>query len=742
VDTLASLQVPKTSAPDIRPPSEDRPPSLATIASEATLPTPGFIFPFPVPFSRECATPLCESVATHIREKVDYSVDPCKDFYKYVCGKFRGEDEFSHLKYSSRITTLNYLQNAMVPPSNQRPWEKAAAMFQACVSFASSYLPETIELVRWMISMNLDFYNTTRLAAANPVEVMVRGSLDLGVHVMLAITFQERNFIGNKRAAQIEFSKEEDTWLDKRSKNGFSTNIDDYSLYFLMSGIRRGQDYGLAAKILRYERRLQDITKTFKDSEAGKNEAWTVKKHVKKSWYEWASYFSKYTNGTYRGFDVVLHQPHTTKILYQLFESKHVGAEGLRYLVAWSILRQLADFTEPYLFRGDRSATDACYEHIKKVMNLAITSHFFGQEGSRLMVNQTERMVSQVRSAFRDALLDSLWIGYKEEVGAIRNLDDIVVNVGSPGRRLDPEFIDEYYKAYPDVPVNRLFPSWIKALSLSTHSIWSDQTTVLYDDDVITARYIHDYNIVVIPTAIINRPFFYLDAPMALNYGGLGMPPAVSRVLQIPIENEASSRAPAAATEQQLLGQQGWRSITKHKQQVHRALRKELEELRASLAKIESGHGISQPSSPTPPTPRIQPTIHNTHKRKAVESDSDTTEEVEMVPSDKETPLLNREFALTALNDKIDTLANTLANFIETFKNYTEKADQRFASLEKMGADPTAAKTPQNRNADKPMVTANLPNMISRAKVRPVKAHKLAEETNRDAQKLHNQNGH
>ncbi|KAL1433843.1 hypothetical protein MTO96_012182 [Rhipicephalus appendiculatus] len=174
----------------------------------------------------------------------------------------------------------------------------------------------------------------------------------------------------------------------------------------------------------------------------------------------------------------------------------------------------------------------------------------------------------------------------------------------------------------------------------------------------------------------------------------------------------------------------------------NRALRKELEDLRASLARIESGHGISQPSSPTPPTPRKQPTIHNTHKRKAVESDSDTTEEVEMVPSDKEAPLLNREFALTALNDKIDTLANTLANFIETFKNYTEKADQRFASLEKMGADPTAAKTPQNRNADKPMVTANLPNIISRAKVRPVKAHKLAEETNRDAQKLQNQNGH
>ncbi|KAL1479957.1 hypothetical protein MTO96_051443 [Rhipicephalus appendiculatus] len=49
-----------------------------------------------------------------------------------------------------------------------------------------------------------------------------------------------------------------------------------------------------------------------------------------------------------------------------------------------------------------------------------------------------------------------------------------------------------------------------------------------------------------------------------------------------------------------------------------------------------------------------------------------------MVPSHKEAASRNTECALTKLNDKIEIFANTLAFFMETFKTYTEKADQNF----------------------------------------------------------------
>ncbi|XP_075744555.1 neprilysin-1-like [Rhipicephalus microplus] len=91
-----------------------------------------------------------------------------------------------------------------------------------------------------------------------------------------------------------------------------------------------------------------------------------------------------------------------------------------------------------------------------------------------------------------------------------------------PGRYLDVDFLEALYRPLPDVSHYRLFTSWIKALSISTHQKWADQTTHIYDERNSTAFYFPDMNAMVIPTATIQRPFYYHDAPEALNYGTFG----------------------------------------------------------------------------------------------------------------------------------------------------------------------------------------------------------------------------
>ncbi|KAH7957242.1 hypothetical protein HPB52_016509 [Rhipicephalus sanguineus] len=284
---------------------------------------------------------------------------------------------------SLRIFTLLRLIVPYIPDSNQLSWQKAAGMYQACLSFTSSYETETQYLVEWMRSLNLDFLNKTRLKKVNPVEMMVRGSVDLGVEAVIAIVFSKKYFKNNKR--------------------------------------------------------------------------------------------------------------------------------GMK----------LVEFTEPYMFLRDRSASDACYSHVRKVMNLAVLSPYFHSEIPPYIVPQAQRMVSEVRNAFLKALESSSWLGLKIREAAIRKLKNMTSYVGSPGRRSDPEFVESVYKPYPDAPLDILFPTWIKALSLSSHYIWTDQETRLYDEARRSPYYTDNYNDFTIPATSLIRPFMYYGIT-SLNYGGLG----------------------------------------------------------------------------------------------------------------------------------------------------------------------------------------------------------------------------
>ncbi|KAL3224380.1 hypothetical protein MRX96_049510 [Rhipicephalus microplus] len=132
-------------------------------------------------------------------------------------------------------------------------------MYQACLSFASSNRPETTDLVRWMNVMNLDFLNTTRLERVNPVDVMVRGSLDLGVEAIISIRLLDTLFVHGKRVIEMHYSKEQETWLKQRSYKLTKTNENDYCELFIMYGVRRGQESLYAKKILAYEEQLSTL---------------------------------------------------------------------------------------------------------------------------------------------------------------------------------------------------------------------------------------------------------------------------------------------------------------------------------------------------------------------------------------------------------------------------------------------------------------------------------------------------
>ncbi|XP_075539434.1 neprilysin-1-like [Dermacentor variabilis] len=236
---------------------------------------------------------------------------------------------------------------------------------------------------------------------------------------------------------------------------------------------------------------------------------------------QWGNFFSKYTNNTYRAVDSIVLQIHVVNMLANLLNDTSVGQDGLRHLVAWSVYTQLMEYTVPELLVGRRKSKDVCYEHVGKAMKLAVVSPYL-QWVKPFMLDQVKAMLGNIRNGFRDAFKFSTWV--KEEVRetALRKLAKMKAYVGSPGQRLDAAFVEELYRPFPDVPQDSLFPTWIKAVSLSAHYLWTDQKTRLYDEAAVNAFYQVLFNTIVIPTAIIQRPLHYFEGPVALSYGGLG----------------------------------------------------------------------------------------------------------------------------------------------------------------------------------------------------------------------------
>ncbi|KAL3211109.1 hypothetical protein MRX96_036606 [Rhipicephalus microplus] len=115
------------------------------------------------------------------------------------------------------------------------------------------------------------------------------------------------------------------------------------------------------------------------------------------------------------------------------------------------------------------------------------------------MVEEAKQMVHEIRFSYAKAFLTSTWLSSDFREAAVNKTASMVFYVGSPGRRLDPEFVEAFY-IHVDGPEERVFMMKLVPSPFYTGAI----------------------NDMTIPTASMLPPFMYPYGVKALNYGGLG----------------------------------------------------------------------------------------------------------------------------------------------------------------------------------------------------------------------------
>ncbi|KAL3200326.1 hypothetical protein MRX96_043453 [Rhipicephalus microplus] len=296
--------------------------------------------------------------------------------------RMRRQDPVIREAECERLRARDLTLANIVPPSISAwtQYEGVQGYHDAFSSPKAALTSEDPYLVEWMRSLNLDLMNGTRLATVDAVIIMVRGSLDLGVHVLISIVIAEKYFRNRKRLIEDPesyFLLKEQLPEDDSEKKQVCHGVNLYLVSLI--AVALGVICCLLIAQVTMSMQSQDVPTT-----------WTTLKepHVGLENFGFSLIFlisayiqhhtlRQYTNGTYGGSDQILYQPHIPRMLMKLFNNMAVGRKGLQYLVAWILYRQLVQFTDPRMFLHGRTATDACYDHIKRVMTLAVTSPVF-----------------------------------------------------------------------------------------------------------------------------------------------------------------------------------------------------------------------------------------------------------------------------------------------------------------------------------------------------------------------------
>ena len=150
------------------------------------------------------------------------------------------------------------------------------------------------------------------------------------------------------------------------------------------------------------------------------------------------------------------------------------------------------------------------------VGELYVARHYPPQAKARM-----DEMVNNLRAALRDSINSLDWMSEATRTAALAKLDSFVAKIGYPDRWTD----------YSTVRIGRSSYVW-NMLRCNQFAVQQDNAKIgkqvdrsewLMSPQTVNAYYMPPMNEIVFPAAILQPPFFDMEADDAYNYGGIGV---------------------------------------------------------------------------------------------------------------------------------------------------------------------------------------------------------------------------
>ncbi|XP_024898113.1 endothelin-converting enzyme 2 isoform X4 [Pteropus alecto] len=169
-----------------------------------------------------------------------------------------------------------------------------------------------------------------------------------------------------------------------------------------------------------------------------------------------------------------------------------------------------------------------CISNTDDALGFALGSLFVKATFDRQSKEIAEGMISEIRTAFEEALEKLVWMDEKTRQAAKEKADTIYDMIGFPDFILEPKELDDVYDGY-EVSEDSFFQNMLNLYNFSA-KVMADQLRKPPSRDqwsmtpqTVNAYYLPTKNEIVFPAGILQAPFYARNHPKALNFGGIGV---------------------------------------------------------------------------------------------------------------------------------------------------------------------------------------------------------------------------
>lgn len=514
-----------------------------------------------------CLTEHCVTVAASIINSIDYSVDPCEDFYEYACGGWRKKNPipdgksvwgtFGKLDQDNQLVVKNVLEKPFSEMKSKAE-KKAKYYYLSCMdanetieALGAKPMLELLENIGgWNISGK---FNISTWSLQNSMHVL-QNVYNMGGLFSWAVNEDDRN--STRHIIQIDQGgltlPTADNYLNVTEHGKVLAAYLDYmtKIGVLLGGEENSTKRQMQA-IIDFETRLAKITippEERRDEEKLYNLMSLNELQRKAPFMSWVDYFQNATRLVNKKINskamIVNFAPEyfvqLTKLVHE-YNSTTDGKIVLNNYLVWQTVRSLtACLSKPFreAYKGLRKALLGsegheeqwryCVSDVNNAMGFAIGAMFVREVFHGKSKPMAEEMINQVRKAFTKNLKNLDWMDAETRKAAEEKANAITDMIGFPDFILQPSDLDERYRDLA-IKQNEYFQNNLRVnkYNLRKNLEKLDQvvnkTTWIMTPPTVNAYYTPTKNQIVFPAGILQGPFYDMENPNSLNFGGIGV---------------------------------------------------------------------------------------------------------------------------------------------------------------------------------------------------------------------------